>query len=90
MAHRAPVAKREEVLQHGARQREQATAQLGVVILADQVTRTDALVDLMGVSAHPCVDREGEKGRGRGGRAETPPSHLELAPSRVGAQRHGW
>ena len=89
MAHRAPVAKRKEVLQHGARQREQATAQLGIVILADQVTRIDAL-DLLGVSAHPCVDREGDTGRGRGGRAEAPPSHLELAPSRVGAQSHGW
>ena len=90
VAYRAPVAEREDVLQQGARQREQATARFGVVILADQMTRAGG-VNLLGVAAQPWLAREcDDAASGRGGRAEAPPSHLELAPSRVGAYRHGW
>ena len=90
VAYRAPVAEREDVLQQGARQREQATARFGFVILADQMTRAGG-VNLLGVAAQPWLAREcDDAASGRGGRAEAPPSHLELAPSRVGAYRHGW
>jgi hypothetical protein len=88
VAYRAPIAEREDVLQQGARQREQATARFGVVILADQMTRAGG-VNLLGVAAQPWLAREcDDAASGRGGRAEAPPSHLELAPSRVGAYRH--